>query len=400
MLDDDLLEPAVDGLAHQINLALAPETDSDMVLLAEMSDPPDFSSEDLRAELDRLKADQDRESGLVPSVEAGKRAHAPIPAAVPEVPLGMFVTPSIEQLRSYLVDDIHTRVGFLGMGGIGKTCTASWLVRHQSVRQQFSQILWVTLGQTPSPAHVQGLVLQQMTGAMLSGDESEEQRAQLLHHTMQNRKLLLVLDDCWDPEHEKWLNFVDEDSGAKVLLSSRNRQVIETGSSSAVVEIELPTEAEAVQMLLSTAGLSTSEDKAAAAAAAAEAVPPQAVELVQFCKLLPLSISIAGKVVKDLCLGLDAADWEGIVDMMKEESDDKRTVEQTVISASLNSIRGPLKESVLHLFKALAMMPEDAVVPLPIVAMLYESVAKPDGTHMKRPNMLSTRRLLKQLIDR
>eukprot|EP01043_Picozoa_sp_COSAG02_P007665 COSAG02_NODE_233_length_27847_cov_20.383055_20_plen_240_part_00 len=239
---------------------------------------------------------------------------------------------------------------------------------------------------------MQSLVLQQLTGAVFTGDEPDSQRKQSLQLAMQKKRLLLVLDDCWDPEQEKLLNFIDEDSGGKVLLSSRVHQVIQSSSSmrTELVTIGLPTEAEAVEMLLSTAGLSADGD-----------VPPQTRELVQFCKLLPLSISIAGKLVQDIGLGLEVDEWEGIVDMMREESADKeRTVEESVICASLNSIRGPQRENVLHMFKALALLPEDAVVPPLILAIMFEAVPKLDGTFRKRPNVLTTRRLIKQLIDR
>ena len=77
---------------------------------------------------------------------------------------------------------------------------------------------------------------------------------------------------------EKLLNFVDIESGSKVLLSSRVRNVIEgdPSQSSAIVSIELPSVEDSCQMLLSTAGLP-----------AAGKIPAQARELVQFCKLLP-----------------------------------------------------------------------------------------------------------------
>jgi hypothetical protein len=278
------------------------------------------------------------------------------------------------------------------LGGIGKSVCASWLVRQTSVREHFEEIVWVTLGQTPSAEHVQSMALQQLNGTRFSGDEPAEQRCLELQHAMKQKKLLLVIDDCWDPEHEKLLNFVDIESGSKVLLSSRVRNVIEgdPSQSSAIVSIELPSVEDSCQMLLSTAGLP-----------AAGKIPAQARELVQFCKLLPLSISIAGKLVQDLGIGLDESDWEGIVEMMQEEfAGEQRTVEEVVIAASLNSIRGPQKESVMHVFKSLALLPEDTVVPLPIISMMCESVPLADGSFMKRPSILTTRRWIKFLIDR
>ena len=51
---------------------------------------------------------------------------------------------------------------------------------------------------------------------------AENERQEQLRQAMSSRKLLLVLDDLWDSEqHERRLNFVDDASGSKVLLSSR-----------------------------------------------------------------------------------------------------------------------------------------------------------------------------------
>ena len=83
------------------------------------------------------------------------------------------------------------------MGGIGKTLVASWLVRQSDVREKFDTIAWVTLGQTPSAINMQSLILQQLKGVRFSGAESPEEREQQLQHAMRQKKLLLVLDDCW-----------------------------------------------------------------------------------------------------------------------------------------------------------------------------------------------------------
>ena len=117
-----------------------------------------------------------------------------------------------------------------------------------------------------------------------------------------------------------------------MLISSRVHGTLATGTgstkdlsgedSTAIVQIELPTEEQAVQMLLSTAGMPVDTS-----------APKEAVELVKFCNMLPLAISIAGQLVKDLELEA-SEDWDGVVAMMKEEFADgsRKSVEETVIS--------------------------------------------------------------------
>ena len=79
------------------------------------------------------------------------------------------------------------------------------------------------------------------------------------------------------PEHEKLLNFIDDTTPSKVLVSSRVRGVLE-GPNSVIVDIGLPTEDEAVEMLVSMAGLPSGT------------ITPEAREIVQFCDCLPLGV--------------------------------------------------------------------------------------------------------------
>ena len=125
---------------------------------------------------------------------------------------------------------------------------------------------------------------------------------------------------------------MDLETKSKVLLSSRVRQLIAGGSegttdqTTAVVDISLPSEDDAVKMLLSTGGL-TIEDEVG--------VPSEAYELVKLCNLLPLAISIAGKLSKELEMSSEASDWAGIVQVMSDEfaeNHSRQSVEEAVIS--------------------------------------------------------------------
>ena len=185
-----------------------------------------------------------------------------------------------------------------------------------------------------------------------------------------------------------------------MLISSRVRGSLmgSTGSakdlsgedSAAIVQIELPTEEQAVQMLLSTAGMPVDTS-----------APKEAVELVKFCNMLPLAISIAGQLVKDLELEA-AEDWDGIVTLMKEEFADgsRKSVEDSVINTSLKSITGVHKDNVTSLFKCLALVPEDTIVPLDMLAMIFQAGCSTDEKPASRPRIIMIRRWLKVLIER
>lgn len=208
-----------------------------------------------------------------------------------------------------------------------------------------------------------------------------------------------MLDDIWDAEHESLLNFVDTETKSKVLLSSRLRGVILDGLanqlSTVIVDISLPSEDDAIKMLLSTGGMSVDQS-----------VPPAAYELVKLCNRLPLCIAIAGKLIKELEFSeIDdentSSMWADTVTLLRDEFASNKTVGETVISASLKGLRGAQSKSVTLLFKALALIPEDTICPLNIMVMIFESsCASTDDLPAMRPSLTSIRRWLKILIDR
>jgi hypothetical protein len=76
----------------------------------------------MRGELERLRADLQ---------ESGRKNHRPaaaaangqcgLPAGVPELPAGLRVSAEMRELATTLLSPAGTRVGFVGMGGIGES---------------------------------------------------------------------------------------------------------------------------------------------------------------------------------------------------------------------------------------------------------------------------------------
>ena len=144
----------------------------------------------------------------------------------------------------------------------------------------------------------------QLTGEVLTDGLSEEERQERLRLAMAGRKVLLVLDDLWERvEQEERLNFADDSSGSKVLISSRVRGVLEGAD---IVEVGVPSEEDAVAMLLQAAGVP-----------AGAAVPPGARQIVAFCNRLPLAIAMSAKLVKGMSLE-SGSDWEGVLEVMRQ----------------------------------------------------------------------------------
>lgn len=272
------------------------------------------------------------------------------------------------------------------MGGIGKTTCSSWLVRQDICRSKFDLILWIPLGHDATVQNCQDLLLTQINGRRFEDDLTLEKRKEELKQLLASTNVLLVLDDLWEPDMLQSLDVVDDTTESKVLMSSRVRGVLEDAE---VVDIGLPSDDDAVQMLLSYAGLDLPEP------------PPEVLEIVKYCNHLPLAIGIAGKFVKGLDLGT-GADWSEVFAELQADSDtsgERVSREEAIIATSLKGIQGAASTEILTLFKSMALLPEDAQCPLDVIPIIYHAEAHGDAT-AKPPSLIRIRKWLSVLIER
>ena len=63
----------------------------------------------------------------------------------------------------------------------------------------------------------------QVAGGKFEDDMTLDKRMAQLKHILASKKVLLVLDDLWEPELLASLDCVDDTTASKVLMSSRVR---------------------------------------------------------------------------------------------------------------------------------------------------------------------------------
>jgi hypothetical protein len=240
--------------------------------------------------------------------------------------------------------------------------------------------VWVALGQEPQLHVCREQMYWQATGNELSNELSAEEKVDAVRSAFEGKNILLVLDDCWEQEHVVALALTDVGTKSRMLISSRVRSVLVECD---IVDIGKPTVDDAVQILLSAAGMP--EDCA---------IPPEASNVAQLAKLLPLTLGIAGRLVKDLGL---QQEWGEVVSLMKEElsaGGSSRSAEESIIATSLNAIKGKHKDAATRLFRSFAMVPEDCKIPLEALAMVFEAEMGGDGP-TQTPKLLDLRRWTK-----
>lgn len=350
-----------------------------------------FSLEETRDELERLRDEVAPLTSKRSSAVVG--ALCPLPAMVPPLLRGLYVTMEMQSvLDAVLSDTSPPQIGFCGMGGIGKTTVSCWVTRSDAVRTKFATVAWITLGQTPVLALCMDLLHMQLAGSAFPDSVAIDQKHEILKQAFLNKSVLLILDDCWDGAVAKHFNWIDQSTNSKILLSSRIRDVLDGGQ---IIDIAAPSKTDAVKMLLSTAGMDVEAFKSR----------EEVGQIAKLCKRLPLTIGVAGKLIRQLSHGsnmLEASDWADVVTMLEEELNDldgSMSIEESVIRVSIKAIPKKMQKHVSQLFTAFALVPEDTFVPLSVLGMVFDACSEP-ASAQKPLSRLQVRRYLKLLIDR
>lgn len=124
-------------------------------------------------------------------------------------PDGFVVRPEFRQIRKILVDKAREESGAIiimhGMGGYGKTMLAKALSHDRDVRKILNdnEPLWITLGKEPGNliGKVEDLIFR-LTRER-PGYTSIDAAINELESLLDNRKILLVIDDVWDEDDLK-----------------------------------------------------------------------------------------------------------------------------------------------------------------------------------------------------
>ena len=186
---------------------------------------------------------------------------------------------------------------------------------------------------------------------------------------------------------------MDPNTNSKTLISSRVRDVLDGG---VVIDVSIPSEADAVRMLLGSAGLDVAELESR----------EEVAKIADMCKRLPLTIGVAGRLIRQTAQGSNmstASDWQDVLAILEDElhsTHGGESVEESVIRASIKAIPIKLQNQVTRLFHAFALVPEDTQVPLEALGRIYDAVGATTGSAFKPISRLHVRQYLKVLLDR
>ncbi|KAL8140066.1 hypothetical protein V2J09_006087 [Rumex salicifolius] len=286
-----------------------------------------------------------------------------------------------------LVEDINNLVGALttnidpkiqvlsivGMGGSGKTTLARELYNHESVKQSFESMAWVSISQQWVSQHVLHDILKKVSGETIKLDEvwSPIVVREKIQQYLRERKYLIVLDDVWTNEAlEEILPALPLGiQGSKIIVTTRFREVVDyPGLKSSIHEPRELTADESWE-LFSRIALSPEREQTTSTMEL-DAMKDLAKEMLVKCKGLPLAVvAIAGLLAKKETL----EEWE-----LVKKATSSRVMEvgrgthsygavKHMLALSYNDLPRDIKPCFLYL----GLFPEDSEIPTGMLIRMW-----------------------------
>ena len=143
------------------------------------------------------------------------------------------------------------------MVGGGKTTIAAALVADRGILQAFEKIVWVSVGQEPDIRELQDSIHHQLSKQHFAETvKSDADAFTALRDAAKSSKVLLVLDDVWDPKHEKPLNCIDPNTASRLLVTTRIRGLLKISTE---VDVGILSQAESLKLLIASAEMEESD---------------------------------------------------------------------------------------------------------------------------------------------
>jgi len=296
-----------------------------------------------------------------------------IPFMAPPLPPYFIPRPEIEKdLKTRILSKSSNPSGVLvvsaiqGIGGIGKSTIAAALMHDRQIQDQFHDgILWTTLGQTPDILAILSGWLQNL-GNYDARPATIESASSALRSLLYDKKMILVVDDVWEPSHV--LPFLISGSRSRILITTRRIDVADrVGADLHYVDVMTPNQS--IKLLEARVGRKFQGKERELATALAQEVG-----------FLPLALDLAA------IRAIRGAKWDELrnalhtevaaLEVLENRSEYRKghLILEASYNLSLNFLRKE-DEVAWQAFVWLGVLPEDVTITERMASTLWEQEA-------------------------
>ncbi|KAJ9158813.1 hypothetical protein P3X46_024359 [Hevea brasiliensis] len=303
-----------------------------------------------------LEIDADRESFNleVQNEERGytTKVRDQTESSVPEVVIGREGDKKaiIDFLLASNSEENVSVLSIVGIGGLGKTTLAQFIFNDEQVSKRFEVKLWVCVS---DPFDVKMIVKKILESARGTKSEELELEALKSHlgEIINGKKYMLVLDDVWNENRERWDSLkkllVGGSGGSKILVTTRSTRVANIASTVEPYVLKGLSPTESWSLFLRVA-LKGQEPKDSSVKKTGE-------EIVSKCVGVPLAIKTIASI---LCFKNPETEWP----VFLQEELSKIAQNENDILPTLQLSYDHLPSHLKHCFAFCALFPKDYVI--------------------------------------
>jgi len=267
----------------------------------------------IRERLDEIAAEKDK-FNLTQQREDGRIKHR-----LREIDLISFVHPSKvigrdkdkENIINLLMHSDGSKnvnvISIVGLGGLGKTTLAKWVYNDERVDQNFQLRMWVCVSEEFSVTRLISEILKSSC-VTIDPNWSVDTLQTELREQLRDKKFLLVLDDVWNEDRNKWIELrdllIDGSEGSKIIVTTRTDLVASVMSTDSTNNLEGLCQDDCLSLFVKCA-FNEGEEKQ----------HPNLLkigkEIVEKCKGVPLAVKTLGSLLHSK---VDEREWEFVRD--------------------------------------------------------------------------------------
>lgn len=265
-------------------------------------------------------------------------------------------------------------ISIVGLGGTGKTTLAQLVYNNEKVKACFDLMVWVSVSEDFDVFKITKVVYESVTQKSRQFEDLNMLQV-TLKEKLSYKKFLIVLDDAWNEDDEKWdllrRPFQVGAPGSKVIVTTRNKGVASTMGSFQTYNLEVLANDDCLSLFAQNALDAPNFDDRPDFKVIGE-------NMVRKCNGLPLALKTLGRLLRTKG---SPKEWEYVLNSeIWDLPEDKNSI-LPALRLSYNHLPSHLKQ----LFAYCSIFPKDYVFDVYELVLLWMAEGFLKNTKGKKP---------------